>query len=395
MATVRQNPVLYYALGFLFILAISVRALGFYFIEQHELRWVAVAILVAFTLLYWTERGVSQRFGAYLHLCLALQTALALSLLLLPPYHFFAAGLGIVLSAQAVMLLPRRQAYGWIGAITGALIFGLVRGHGLLDGLSLGLLYVVAFLFTGAYAAAVAAATASQERTAALLSDLQKAHDQLRAFANQAEQLAVVEERQRLARDLHDSVIQGLYGLILSAEGASRKLAEGQVGLVTERLHDIRQTAQSALDEMRSLIFELRPPDLQKEGLVAALRARLETVEARAGLQTELDVEGEGRLSHRLEAGLYWVVQEALNNALRHSAADKVVVSLRLRPKAVELEVIDNGVGFDPSARGGLGLRGMYERAEQLGGKLDFYCEPGQGTRVRLEVPQSQTESGS
>jgi len=394
MSTVRQNPVLYYAFGFLFILAISVRALGFYFIEGHELRWIAAAVLIAFTLLYWTERWITQRFGGYLHLYLALQTVLALLILLLPPYHFFAAGLGIVLSAQAVMLLPRRQAYGWIGAITGALIFGLVRGQGLLNGLSLGLLYFVAYLFTGAYAAAVATATASQERSAALLSDLQRAHDQLRAFANQAEQLAVVEERQRLARDLHDSVIQALYGLILSAEGAGRKLAEGEVGLVTERLQDIRQTAKSALDEMRSLIFELRPPDLQKEGLIAALRARLESVEARAGLQTKLEIEGDGRLSPRLEAGLYWVVQEALNNALRHSAADKVIVSLRLRPEAVELEVIDNGVGFDPSARGGLGLRGMYERAEQLGGELSFYCKPGQGTRVRLEVPQSQTAFG-
>jgi len=75
MSTVRQNPVLYYAFGFLFILAISVRALGFYFIEGHELRWIAAAVLIAFTLLYWTERWITQRFGGYLHLYLALQTS--------------------------------------------------------------------------------------------------------------------------------------------------------------------------------------------------------------------------------------------------------------------------------------------------------------------------------
>jgi signal transduction histidine kinase len=177
----------------------------------------------------------------------------------------------------------------------------------------------------------------------------------------------------------------------LSAEGAARKLAEGKVGLVGERLQEIRRTAHAALHEMRSLIFELRPPDLEKEGLVAALRARLESVEDRAGVHTALEIEGDGRLPAALEAGLYRVVQEALNNALKHSGAVQVTVSLKIGPEQVALEVADDGIGFDTQAAqsgGGLGLRGMVERAQELGGELSLQSEPGQGTRIRLEVPQ-------
>jgi signal transduction histidine kinase len=392
VATVRKAPRLYYAFGLLFIVAVAVRLLGFYFFAQkHELRWVAAALVGAFTLLYATERYIARWFPAYIHLYLVLQNGLALLLMLLPPSHFFAAGLGLVLSAQAVLLLPGRQAYAWIGAITGVMLFGLVRGQGLFNGLTLGLLYVAGYLLTGAYAAAVGKATGSQERSEALLADLQEAHEHLRAYAAQAEQVAVVEERQRLARDLHDSVIQALYGMVLSAESAARKLAEGQFELVGERLKDIRRTAQTALREMRILIFELRPPELSREGLVAALRTRLDAVEARAGMKTSLLVEGDGTLSAELEAGLYQVVQEALNNMLKHSGAQNVAVSLRVDPSKVELEVSDDGVGFNPStveAMGGLGLRGLRERAERMGGRLSLQTQPNRGTRITLEVPR-------
>ncbi len=391
VATHRQSPAFFYAFGFLFILAVSLRSLGYYFIEGHGLRWVASALLATFGLLYSTERLISRRFPVYLHMYLAIQTVLALVILLLPPQHFFSAGLGLVLSGQAVLLLPGRQAYAWIGAFIGVMLFGLVWGQGLLNGLTLGLLFIGGYLFTGAYAGAVGRATAAQHRSEALLSDLQEAHGQLQLYAVQAEHLAVVEERQRMARDLHDSAIQALYGLVLSAEGAARKLAEGEVAVVRERLQEIRRTAQAALREMRSLIFELRPPDLEKEGLVAALRARLESVEDRAGVRTALEVVGDGRLPHDVEAGLYRVVQEALNNALKHSGATHVTVSLKIESEAVALEVADDGIGFDPQAAhtgGGLGLRGLVERAQELGGKLSLQSGPGQGTRIRLEVPK-------
>jgi signal transduction histidine kinase len=391
MAGVRQNTWLYYAFGFLMELAVAARALGYYFSRGRDLRWAATSVLGAFIVFYLTERWVSSRFPFYLHIYLAIQTALTLTLLLMPPRLFYAAALGLVITAQAVMLLPRRQAYAWIAVFTLITNIGLVVGYGWLDGLSLGFLYIVGYLFTGAYAHMITRASASDERSRALLMDLQQANDRLKLVTEQAQAVAVVEERQRLARDLHDSVVQSLYGLVLSAEAGSRQLGAGQIGLAAAMLRDIRHSAQSALREMRLLIFELRPPDLEKDGLVAALRARLESVEGRAGIRTEFTIEGDLQLSRKVEDVLYRFAQEALNNALRHADADKVAVALRGCQDSVALEIVDDGVGFDVESvrnEGGLGLLGMQERADELKGKLIVESRPQEGTRIALEVPQ-------
>jgi signal transduction histidine kinase len=205
----------------------------------------------------------------------------------------------------------------------------------------------------------------------------------------QARRLAVIEERQRLARELHDSVTQALYGVSLYAEASVRRLAAGMPDAAIEYMRDVRDTAQEALREMRLLIFELRPSVLENEGLVAALRARLEAVEERAGLGVSFQVQGEGALCPAVEEGLYRIAREVLNNALKHAAAQNVSVSLIIRPKVVVLEIVDDGVGFDSGAAregGGLGLVGMAERAAGIGGELTLDSEPGDGTRVRVEV---------
>ena len=206
----------------------------------------------------------------------------------------------------------------------------------------------------------------------------------------QASRVAVVEERQRLARELHDSVTQALYGTTLYAEAATRQLANGQMALVDEHLRELRDTAQEALREMRLLIFELRPSVLEGEGLVPALRARLEAVEERAGLTVAFRVEGDGIIVPApVEEGLYRIAQEALNNALKHACARRVEVSLELAPDRAVLEIVDDGCGFEPSTAvegGGLGLDGMIERAEKMGGELILDSAPDAGTRVRVEV---------
>jgi signal transduction histidine kinase len=205
----------------------------------------------------------------------------------------------------------------------------------------------------------------------------------------QAQQLAIVQERNRLARDLHDSVTQALYGISLYAEAAARQLGLGDGKMAAEHLAEIRTTAQESLREMRLLIFELRPPMLRSEGLVVALQARLEAVEARVGVQTRLQAEGEGPLSPQVEDGLYRIAQEALNNALKHARASSVALRLVHGPRSVLLEIADDGAGFDPAGlagNSGFGLRGMDERAARLGGTLVVDSAPGRGTRVRVEV---------
>jgi signal transduction histidine kinase len=200
---------------------------------------------------------------------------------------------------------------------------------------------------------------------------------------------AVQEERQRIARDLHDSVTQALYGISLYAEAATRRLEAGDTATVARHLHALQETTLEALQEMRLLIFELRPPLLAQEGLAAALQTRLEAVEGRSSIETKLVVEGTLRFPAAIEQALYRIAQESLNNALRHAHAKHVAVSLRQQPGALILEVSDDGAGFDPVTardKGGLGLRGIAERVAQLGGRLSVESRPGAGTLVRVEI---------
>jgi signal transduction histidine kinase len=217
---------------------------------------------------------------------------------------------------------------------------------------------------------------------------------ELRLVRAQAEQtardVAVLEERQRLSRELHDSVTQSLYGISLYAAAADRALSEGEREPVASNLHEIQETTHEALGEMRLLLFELRPPLLQEQGLAAALRARLQTVEARSGLISDFDCEDEQRLPADVEQELYRLAQEALNNVLKHAHAGRVSVRLAVANGRTTMEVADDGVGFDPSLQGtgGFGLSGMRERAERLGGTVRIESSPGTGTRVLAEVPR-------
>jgi PAS domain S-box-containing protein len=215
----------------------------------------------------------------------------------------------------------------------------------------------------------------------------------------QAEQAAVITERNRLARELHDSVTQALYSVTLYAEAAAILLTDGKNLEAADHLRELRDTAQEALREMRLLIFELRPLALEKIGLVAALQTRLEAVEGRGGMQTELQVEGAPnaeRLPFAVQEELYHIAQEALNNVLKHAHAQRVRVHLQFSDTVTCLEVWDDGVGFESERareRGGLGLRGMEERGQRIGGQLHIESALGKGTRVSIKVPTGYSES--
>lgn len=206
----------------------------------------------------------------------------------------------------------------------------------------------------------------------------------------QAELAAAIEERNRLARDLHDSVTQSLYSVALYAEAANRLLAAGKNEDAAEYLHELRDTALEALREMRLLIFELRPPAFEKVGLTAALRLRLESVESRGGIATNVDLQEIDGLPFSLQENLYQITTEALNNLLKHARARHVSVKLCRQEQRIHLEVVDDGVGFDLAAvesSGGFGIIGMQERALRLGGHLSITSAPGHGARIILDIP--------
>jgi PAS domain S-box-containing protein len=206
----------------------------------------------------------------------------------------------------------------------------------------------------------------------------------------QAEQSAAIAERNRLAHELHDSVTQSLYSVTLYAEAAARLLTAGKHPEAADHLRELRDTAQEALREMRLLIFELHPPALEKSGLAGALQIRLDAVEGRGGMQTDLQIEGAEKLPPPVQVELYHIALEALNNVLKHARARHVRVAIRFLDTATCLEIEDDGAGFELSIAqggGGLGLDGMRERAQRIGAKLQIESAPGQGTKVMVEAP--------
>lgn len=200
---------------------------------------------------------------------------------------------------------------------------------------------------------------------------------------------AVLEERTRLARELHDSVTQLLYTQILFAGAGQEAMEARRYQRVNQHLVRIESTAQQALKEMRLLFYELRPQQLDQDGLEGALRQRLDAVEERVGIKTQMAVDGILELPPFVEKGLYSIAQEALNNALKHANASSVMVHIQAENGAVELIVEDNGCGFDLDSMDdtyGMGLAGMCARAESLNGVCEIVSSPGRGTRIVAKI---------
>ncbi len=230
---------------------------------------------------------------------------------------------------------------------------------------------------------------AMADQLSASLRSLRLLADRNAQLAEQTAQLTAVEERNRLARDLHDSVSQELFSLTMLAAAARRTL-DGRPDLTAARLVEIEESARRALEETRSLIFALRPAALDGRGLTPALRDLVAALRERQGLSSDLRVTGERRLPLDYEQALYRIVQEALANVARHSGVRSAVVLLRYEDDHVALEVRDGGRGFDLSAARNprsIGLHSMAERAEALGGNLALRSAPGAGTTIAVVIP--------
>lgn len=195
-------------------------------------------------------------------------------------------------------------------------------------------------------------------------------------------------ERQRLLRDLHDSVSQKLYGLVTMTEASQAMLEAGSKINPYQVLGKIGENARQAVKEMRLFLHELQPVDLETEGLVSALNRRLAAVEGRADVKTRLLVDEKVNLSREEQIAFYYIAQEALNNTLRHAHAKSVSLVLKKTRSAVILEILDDGVGFDKRKLDGvgMGLRNMQERMAQIKGKLQITSRPGKGTKITVKV---------
>jgi len=216
--------------------------------------------------------------------------------------------------------------------------------------------------------------------TVRLSADLQRSRERLL--------LAQEEERRRLARELHDSVSQALYGISLGAHTA-RTALDRDPSQLAEPLDYVLSPAEAALAEMRALIFELRPESLETEGLVSALTKQAAALHARYGMVVSTGLCSEPELSLGVKQELYRIAQEALHNTVKHAHANKIDLRLEQASEGVILELRDDGVGFETTASfpGHLGLHSMRERVANLGGTFEIESAPGAGTRIRVRVP--------
>lgn len=207
-------------------------------------------------------------------------------------------------------------------------------------------------------------------------------------MARQLQEMAVIQERQRLSRELHDSVNQLLYAMAMYSEAAQRKLKAGDLAAVDRHLQNLSQSAKDALNEMRLMIFELRPPVLEEKGLQEALEQRLLSVEEKLGLRPAFKWRVSAPLPSTLEEGLYGIAQEALNNVVKHSCAKNISVHLIQSGQTLLMKIEDDGKGFDPTqtSGGGMGLKTMAERANALHAHLQIHSAPGAGTSITVEV---------
>ncbi|MCL4559126.1 MAG: sensor histidine kinase [Chloroflexi bacterium] len=378
-----------YGLGLLLVAATITRMVPYYIGTPYQ--WTVIALLTVFLILFLTERPISLRINGYVHGYFLLQLAIRLALLFIPTYDApqdYFTNLVLPLCGQAMLSLPPRVGRYWVGVFALFAMATMIAYYHSWDGVGFGLTYIAGCILIAVLSAVTLNADKARRETQALLADLQVANQKLEAYARQAEDLATVQERNRLARELHDVVSQIIFSMTLTAQ-AAKILLERDPARVPAQLDHLQSLSQSALAEMRALIQHLRPRTVAEEGLPSALRQLAVERLARDGLIVNVQVSGERRLPEFIEEGLYRITQEALSNVAKHAGVKQASVELHLEGDPISLSIEDHGAGFVPSAAenrsGHLGLANIADRVRALNGALTIESAPGDGTRIRVE----------
>ena len=362
-------------------------------------RLIALTLLVIYgaLLVAYQQRGAwfaADRRRAVLYL--GVQSLLVIGLILLPPHFDYFPLLFIPLSLSAVELLGRRYGFMWITAfvlvmlwqyVIAVRVFGQVNYSDESTGVAMTILFGAMCFLVGQIVCIRRQAEQASAHNQRLLADLQVTHRQLQDQAAQLEELAVVHERSRLARELHDSVTQTVFSTTLAVQTAQVLLAK-DVSRVAAQLDRVVELARNASREIQAIVKQLRPASIAEQGLAAALRDYLAEREARDGLIAHLEVKGEAQWPENVTLGLYRIVQEAVNNVIKHADAREVTIKVNVCDQPASVEVIDHGAGFSVSEltpqRGHMGLASMAERAREFGWTMTIESQPGQGTRVKV-----------
>lgn len=220
------------------------------------------------------------------------------------------------------------------------------------------------------------------------VSSLQRLSTHNAQLAEQARVSAIVEERQRLARELHDAVSQQLFAISMTATAVGRTFGK-DLARASRQVELIEEMASVAQSEMRALLLHLRPVYLEGKPLYQGLSELVREIQAKGQMEITLNMDAGLELVKGIENHLFRIVQEALSNTLRHAKADKMEIMIVRRNDALRMSLKDNGVGFelDDRKQSSYGLSLMQERVSEIGGSIRYITAPGKGTRIELTVP--------
>jgi len=354
--------------------------LGISGLQNLTLQIIALALCSTFALLYrflfrtgYYERNPPVYFGGQ---------AVVLGLLFLlnsdasDAFNF----LFYILTFHAAVVLSIRMATIWTGIyfVIASSVSLISRGW---DGLYAVFFYLAVFIVCAILGNTVQQTELTSERNQRLVDELKDAQQKLK-------ELAVVEERNRLARDLHDSVKQQVFAISMQLSAARTALSETDKSY--QSVIEAERLAQQAGAELTTLINALRPPGLESKTLADAIREHVDAWSRQNNIVSEMNIDATIFVNQQIEQALFRVLQEALANVARHSKADKVMVELKSDENAVTLTIADNGIGFDSkqSAKG-IGLDSMQERLIAVNGKIEVISEKSKGTRVVAKVRRS------
>jgi signal transduction histidine kinase len=382
----RRTLIITYIATYLLAIGAIIR----YLISFRDDHFWSIALLCAgYLVLLFSEPFIFRRNRLLTTVYLFVEIVIISALSFIAPAVDFWAALFFPLVVQVMLNFPQRTGFLITGVFTVIMAILMLLGPGLEVGLPLILIYSVIYFLMAAFIAIIREAETANDEIQKQQAELQSTYQQLQSYTAQAEELAVLQERNRLARNLHDSVTQTIFSMRLTAEAANMLLEQNPERAGTE-LEKLQTLAKSALAEMRSLVFELRPTAVSELGLVPALRHHIMTLERQHGLAVDLQVSGEPHLSELEAQRLFRITQEALNNVVKHAQTDKACLTLRFENNSIFLQVEDHGKGFDPqdltAAEDHMGLVGMQERVEAMGGILTIDSHPGQGTCVTVEM---------
>jgi len=379
---------IFYLVYLLMGAAVALRMLPHFFNTAYQN--IAILLFSAYFVLLLSERWMQRFFNRYFFIYAILQSGIILALFSLPtdsaPQDYFST-LVLPLCGQAIWDLEKRIGEYFVAVFCVFCTIVLLLVYEPLEGIGFALTYVSGCIIVAVLSSATIRSIRAKENSQQLLGELREANQKLVEYSQKVERLTASEERNRLARELHDSVSQTIFSMTLTAQ-AAKMLMETDSLRAASLLDHLQTLSQNALSEMRTLIQELRPHSIVENGLACALQSHAAERKAQDDLEIALHFNGDLSMDAETAEALFRIVQEALNNVVKHAQTRQASVTVSRVGKQVDLSIEDQGKGFDINAKRDLsrhvGLQSMEERVNSLGGILHIDSQPGKGTRIQI-----------